>query len=82
MLVPGSFARNLTEGTMSQGWQAPGWQSPYGARTVDQAAYDAGLRAYMLRIFSYMAGGLGVTGLVALAVASSDDWISWRKAWR
>ena len=56
---------------MSQGWQTPGWQSPYGARTVDQAAYDAGLRAYMLRIFSYMAGGLGVTGLVALAVASS-----------
>ena len=56
---------------MSQGWQAPGWQSPYGARTVDQAAYDAGLRAYMLRIFSYMAGGLGETGLVALAVASS-----------
>lgn len=56
---------------MSQGWQTPGWQSPYGARTVDQAAYDAGLRAYMLRIFSYMAGGLGVTGVVALMVASS-----------
>lgn len=61
---------------MSQGWQTPGWQSPYGARTVDRAAYDAGLRSYMLRIFSYMAGGLAVTGLVALAVASSPALIA------
>lgn len=61
---------------MSQGWQTPGWQSPYGARTVDRAAYDAGLRSYMLRIFAYMAGGLAVTGLVALAVASSPALIA------
>lgn len=27
---------------------------------------DAGLRLYMLSVYSYMAGGLGVTGLVAI----------------
>lgn len=56
---------------MAQGWQTPGWQSQRTTRTVDQAAYDAGLRSYMLRIFAYMAGGLAVTGLVAAMVASS-----------
>jgi uncharacterized protein len=34
-------------------------------------AVDAGLRAYMLRIYNYMAGGLAVTGIVAyLATAT------------
>jgi hypothetical protein len=32
---------------------------------------DAGLRAYMVRVYSYMAGGLAVTGIVAYAAASS-----------
>src|SRR5689334_13644541 len=31
----------------------------------DVAAIDAGLRAHMLRVYNYMAGGLAVTGLVA-----------------
>jgi len=32
---------------------------------------DAGLRAYMQRVYSYMAGGLALTGIVAYAAASS-----------
>lgn len=37
-----------------------------GAR-ADAGAYDAGLRAYMLRVYNYMALGVAITGLVALA---------------
>lgn len=33
--------------------------------------FDAGLRAYMLKIYNYMALALGVTGIVALFTASS-----------
>jgi FtsH-binding integral membrane protein len=29
-------------------------------------AVDAGLRAYMLRVYNYMAIGVGLTGLVAM----------------
>jgi len=46
------------------------YASPYG-RTVgrtDAAAVDAGLRAYMLRIYNYMTIGLAITGLAALGV--------------
>ena len=32
---------------------------------------DAGLRAYMLRVYNYMALGVAFTGIVALVVASS-----------
>jgi len=35
------------------------------------AAIDAGLRVYMLRVYWYMAGGLALTGIVAYAVAST-----------
>ncbi|WP_207481312.1 Bax inhibitor-1/YccA family protein [Arenibaculum pallidiluteum] len=41
-----------------------------GAR-VDQDVFDAGLRAHMLRIYNYMAVGLGLTGLVSFLVANS-----------
>ncbi|OKL44825.1 Bax inhibitor-1/YccA family protein [Pseudovibrio exalbescens] len=37
-----------------------------GAR-ADAGVYDAGLRAYMLRVYNYMALGVAITGLVALA---------------
>lgn len=40
--------------------------TPYSASAVGQAAFDAGLRAYMLRIFNYMGIGLAITGAVAL----------------
>jgi len=36
------------------------------ARTYD-ASIDAGLRAYMIRVYNLMAAGLGITGLAALA---------------
>jgi FtsH-binding integral membrane protein len=49
-------------------------RGPYGPRIgvpPSAAAIDAGLRAYMLRVYNYMAGGLAVTGIVAYAAASS-----------
>ena len=33
---------------------------------ADRAAIDAGLRAYMLRVYNYMAAAVGLTGVVAL----------------
>src|SRR6476469_6349514 len=46
------------------------YASPFGraAGRVDAAAVDAGLRAYMLRIYNYMTIGLAITGLAALGV--------------
>ena len=41
--------------------------------TVDTAAIDAGLRAYMLRVFNWMASGLLLTGIVAYGVASVPE---------
>jgi uncharacterized protein len=40
-------------------------------RAIDRAEYDEGLRAHMTRVLSYMAIGLGVTGIVAFLTASS-----------
>ena len=34
-------------------------------KTVDQAAIDEGLRAYMLKVYNYMTIGLLITGFVA-----------------
>ncbi|MEO6782661.1 MAG: BAX inhibitor (BI)-1/YccA family protein, partial [Bradyrhizobium sp.] len=44
--------------------------SPFGraAGRTDAAAVDAGLRAYMLRIYNYMSIGLAITGLAAMGV--------------
>jgi hypothetical protein len=49
---------------------APGWGR---TATADAAAVDAGLRAYMLRVYNWMASGLALTGIVALAIASSPE---------
>ena len=43
--------------------------TPAEARAAD---IDVGLRAYMLRVYNYMASGLALTGLVAAGVAHSD----------
>ena len=45
------------------------YASPFGraAGRVDAATVDAGLRAYMLRIYNYMVLGLAITGAAALA---------------
>ena len=39
------------------------------ARTVDRAVIDEGLRAYMLRVYNYMASALALTGVVAYSIA-------------
>ncbi len=41
-----------------------------GVAGLDRAAFDAGLRAHMQRVFGYMAGGLAVTGLLAWVTAA------------
>ena len=41
----------------------------YGA--TSDVAIDAGLRAYMLRVYNYMLMGLGLTGLAAWFTAST-----------
>lgn len=49
---------------------APGWGR---AAAVDAAAIDAGLRAYMLRVYNWMASGLLLTAIVAYAIASIPE---------
>ena len=46
------------------------YASPFGraAGRVDAATIDAGLRAYMLKIYNYMTIGLAITGAAALGV--------------
>jgi FtsH-binding integral membrane protein len=39
------------------------------AGTAQQVAIDEGLRAYMLRVYNYMASGLALTSIVALVIA-------------
>jgi uncharacterized protein len=46
---------------------APGWGRP---AVADAAAVDAGLRAYMLRVYNWMASGLLLTGIVAMLVVT------------
>ena len=45
--------------------------APYAtaAGTRDSAAYDAGLRSYMLSVYNYMASGVLLSGIVALMFA-------------
>ncbi len=49
----------------------PVWRSSGVA--AGQAGIDLGLRAHMVRVFMYMAVGLGLTGLVAFYAASSPS---------
>jgi len=42
-----------------------------GAEGRASVAYDAGLRAYMLKIYNYMASGILLTGMVSLLVANN-----------
>lgn len=55
-------------------WSDPRTASsaPYAARAGSRdAAYDAGLRSYMLSVYNYMASGVLLTGIVALLFANS-----------
>jgi FtsH-binding integral membrane protein len=46
------------------------WTQPLGRSTaVDAAQLDEGLRAYMLRVYNWMASGLLLTGIVAYLIA-------------
>lgn len=47
------------------------WQNQTGVRPATWADIDVGLRQYMLRVYSYMAGGLGLTGIIAFVAAQS-----------
>ena len=40
---------------------------------ADQATFDVGLRAHMLRVYNYMASGLALSGIVAFALFSSAE---------
>src|SRR3981189_3298372 len=40
---------------------------------ADQASFDVGLRAHMVRVYNYMAAGLALSGIVALALFSSAE---------
>ena len=42
------------------------------ARGVDRAVIDEGLRAYMLRVYNYMASGVALTGAVAYFSSESE----------
>jgi FtsH-binding integral membrane protein len=41
------------------------------ATAADAAQIDVGLRQYMLRVYNYMASGLLLSGIVALAVTNT-----------
>jgi len=43
--------------------------------TTQTATYDAGLRAYMLNIYNYMASGLVLTGIIALLASQSQAFL-------
>jgi len=54
--------------TQPQGATPQGWGRTAG---VDAATLDAGLRAYMLRVYNWMASGLLLTGIVAYLIANT-----------
>ncbi len=52
---------------------SPDYRTYQGARVAPtQAVLDAGLRAYMLRVYNWMASGLVLTGFVAYAIANTS----------
>lgn len=48
----------------------PDYRTYAPAPAATQAVLDAGLRAYMLRVYNWMASGLVLTGIVSYAIAS------------
>jgi FtsH-binding integral membrane protein len=55
-------------------WSDPRSNAGFRATSVgtDAAAFDAGLRSYMLSVYNYMASGVLLTGVVALLFARSE----------
>lgn len=52
--------------------------NPYAtsSRAMDQASFDAGLRAHMLRVYNYMCLALAITGGVAFLGAQSEAFVA------
>ena len=46
--------------------------SPRASAATTAAVLDAGLRAYMLRVYNWMASGLLLTGVVAYLIANTS----------
>jgi FtsH-binding integral membrane protein len=47
------------------------YKARLGATTAQAVDIDQGLRAYMLKVYNYMASGLAITGIVAFAAANT-----------
>lgn len=57
---------------MANGFDPRIGAAPRSATTLDgRTAVDAGLRSYMLSVYNYMASGVLLTGIVALALAAT-----------
>jgi hypothetical protein len=48
------------------------WTQPMGRAATDAATLDAGLRAYMLRVYNWMASGLALTAITAYVIANTQ----------
>lgn len=58
---------------MANGFDPRFGASPISARArTSAAAYDAGLRAYMLSVYNYMASAVLLTGIIAMAIANTS----------
>jgi FtsH-binding integral membrane protein len=51
---------------------SPDYRTYAPGTAANAAALDAGLRAYMLRVYNWMCSGLALTGVVAYAVANTQ----------
>ncbi|MEX0299492.1 MAG: Bax inhibitor-1/YccA family protein [Kordiimonas sp.] len=50
------------------------YNTAYRAGTATQTAeFDEGLRAYMLKVYNYMASGVLLTGIIAMMVGTNQD---------
>src|SRR3546814_861225 len=56
---------------MAERFDPPSAAAPAPSQEAARAPVDAGLRAYMLSVYNYMASGLLLTGVVALLFAQS-----------
>lgn len=56
---------------MAKDYQFNQTKSQTVQRVYDQAGIDAGLRAYMLKVYNYMVGGLAITGVLAFITANT-----------
>src|SRR5579864_5715030 len=45
---------------------------PPASAATTAAVLDAGLRAYMLRVYNWMSSGLLLTGIIAFGIANTD----------